>query len=356
MERWSNCPASVRMSEGVESTPSVHAQEGTDAHEVAATVLETSKWPTDLDSDTRDALQVYYDYVRGIQNKATHSNIWIEQRFDLSGIFPGAFGTADCIVMDHDNGVLHVIDYKHGRGVPVEVYENKQLMYYALGAVRSVDALPDRVCMTIVQPRCPHRDGSVRSWEVSLDVILEFAGQLEEAAQRTKDPNEKPNPGSWCKWCPAAGFCPAVTQKHLDVAKTVFSSVDKYDPQKLAAVLDVLPQIEDWVKNVREFAYREACQGRVPPGHKLVNKRAMRKWKDPKKTVQYIEKYLKLHQGQVYDLKLKSPAQIEKELPKDKRNLLDDLIEKKSSGTTLVADSDPREEVNTDPTDVFQLT
>jgi hypothetical protein len=47
---------------------------------------------------------------------------------------PEAFGTCDCVMIGGD--MLIITDYKRGKGVPVSVKENPQLMLYALGALK----------------------------------------------------------------------------------------------------------------------------------------------------------------------------------------------------------------------------
>ena len=47
MYRWSKCPGSVRLCEGIKSVSSVYADEGTRAHELAASLLgaQSGHWP-----------------------------------------------------------------------------------------------------------------------------------------------------------------------------------------------------------------------------------------------------------------------------------------------------------------------
>ena len=49
---------------------------------------------------------------------------------------------------------------------------------------------------------------------------------------------------------------------------------------ELAKALENASILETWCRRVKEFAHAEAEHGRVPPGWKLVAKRATRKWKD----------------------------------------------------------------------------
>ena len=48
---------------------------------------------------------------------------------------PEGFGTADCILIC--GSVMHVIDFKYGKGVPVNAGGNPQMGLYALGALKA---------------------------------------------------------------------------------------------------------------------------------------------------------------------------------------------------------------------------
>ena len=59
-----------------------------------------------------------------------------EVRLDLSGWVPEGFGTSDCVIVGE--GRLIIVDYKHGKGIPVSAVGNPQMRLYALGA-RALD-------------------------------------------------------------------------------------------------------------------------------------------------------------------------------------------------------------------------
>ena len=79
--------------------------------------------------------------------------ILIEQRLNYSRYVKEGFGTGDCVIIA--DGTLHIVDYKHGRGVLVEADDNPQMKLYALGALELFDCIYDidAVSMTIYQPR-----------------------------------------------------------------------------------------------------------------------------------------------------------------------------------------------------------
>lgn len=357
MYRWSVCPASVRLSENIESRQSKYADEGTKAHEYAAKILLNEKQVFKVNQEIQDAVQVYVDYVNsvvaGLADKGI-DDVLVEHRFDLSNIHEGLFGTADCVVLDRAQKLLHVIDYKHGAGIVVDVVNNDQLMYYGLGALLSLGAPVDKVRLTIVQPRAEHEDGTIRHFEFDAFDLVEFAARLKEFAEKTKDPNAPMVEGEHCRFCPAAPVCPLLSKKAMDFAVEKFQDIPTYDADKLSRILEAMPAIKAWLQNVHEFAYREAVQGRCPKGFKLVEKRATRKWAmDTEDTVAAL-RALMGEDANLFEQKLKSPAQIEKMNPKFKREI-DTIVSKISSGATLAPLNDKRPAIEIKPGDAFSV-
>lgn len=346
-ERWTACPASVRLSKGIESKSSVYAEEGTRAHEVAATVLTTGGWPLDVPEDMVEAVKVYLEHVNTLMKVSGKAELFIEQRLDLSSVHPKMFGTADAVVYFPHEKLLHVIDYKHGAGTPVDVKENLQLQYYGLGSMLMLNRPVERVVLTIVQPRCFHVDGMIRSWELHAFAMLDLAADLKAYADKTEDPSAPIVPGEWCRWCPAAAICPGLANQAQALAKTQFSaqpfadSTGWYDKVALAETLTKLDVVEDWAKSVREFAYHEAMRGQEIPGFKLVAKRATRKWHSYANANTLAENFGgdKLR---YLEMELRSPAAVEKLLEKEQRPKLEEFVEKVSSGLALVPESDKR--------------
>jgi hypothetical protein len=351
MKRWANCPGSVKLSEGIPNVSSKYAAEGTEAHTWGEKVLRGENVPSSIPASMREAVMVYVDYVRGMlaDHGVGDDEFTLEQRFDLSAIYPGLFGTADCVMYLASRKQLVVVDYKHGAGLPVEVADehgpNVQLMYYATGAAHSPqfkDKPIDTVKLVVVQPRCQHEDGPVREVVVDSLDLLSFAHELAILAANTQKENAPLVPGKWCKdnFCPAAGICPALHSQANEVAARQFDN-HLTDPELLADTLSKLPVVEAWVKSVREHAYQAALRGEKIPGFKLVQKRATRRWADEAQTLRAL-KDMQFSEKDIFELKLKSPAQIEKILPKGLKNELKTLTVSESSGTTLVPDSDKR--------------
>lgn len=342
MHRWSVCPGSVRLSEGIPSKSSKYAEEGTMAHELAAKILLQQPFQMAVTEEMLENVKVYTDFVlKEAFSDGDMAELLVEHRFDLSNIYPGCFGTADAVIYHKRIKLLQVIDLKFGSGIAVEVEENEQLMFYALGALNSTGYPCETVEIIIVQPRCFHPNGPIRRWSFPATRMIDFAYDVAEFASRTENVNAPLIAGEHCRFCPAAGICPELQKKALEVAKTEFRSDLSYDPVVLAKVLKWLPVLESWVKNVREFAYGEAEHGRCPPGWKLVQKRPTRRWKGDVSAATLQTKF-KLAYGSVTDSSIKSPAQIEKLLTKEQKAELAELTESSSSGFTLAPAEDKR--------------
>lgn len=299
------------------------------------------------------------------------NELLVEQRFHLHELHSDLFGTSDAIVWQPSIERLSVIDLKYGAGVPVEVEDNPQLQYYALGALlANKQWKPREVEVVIVQPRCPHPDGPVRAQVLQVVDLLDFAADLVEAVKRTELASSQfdligpglgqvteegwahvhLSAGDHCRFCPAAAICPAQKNKAQQLAKQAFAPGLPYDAQQLAETLEWLPVLEAWIKNTREFAYAEAEKGHDIPRHKLVEKRATRKWRDETAAILWLK-----NQGldPFGPAPVITPAVAEKHLPKEDREGLKALVVAESSGHTLVHESDRREAIKVDAKSAF---
>lgn len=396
--RWWMCPGSIRLSQGIPDRGSVFADEGTSAHELAQHCLTTgfsadrflgehvnldADKPAEkfnvlaigersfpIDEEMADGVQQYVDYVSDIALK-TGVEVQYEEFVDLSYMgVPGLDGgTADFCAYDPVLKMLTLVDFKYGRGVAVDPQENKQLLCYALGAIRrwSNRGLA-KLRLAVVQPRCPHPSGqSIREWDADVLDLLDFEAELKARALATQEPDAPLAAGEWCRFCPAAPTCPARRDHVLRLAQAEFSTIDEMElpvvtempPEELARILTVADQIEDWCRRVKDHAHMEASHGRIPPGFKLVAKRATRKWRDETEAFDALEQLVADSDAIWQPRKMKSPAQIEPLMPgankKKRAAALNFLVVKESSGTVLAPDSDPRPAVQADASEFGEV-
>ena len=360
MYRWAECPGSVKLSEGIVTEQSAYAEEGTDAHAYAAEwLMGNGKQPPlseKVDDEMAEHCKVYVDHVFSLMTE-DGARLFVEHGFDLKEIYPGAYGTNDAAVYLPKSKRLHVLDLKYGAGIYVSAIDNPQLQYYALGALLELGKLElavDTVVMTIVQPRCGGADGPIRSQTIDAIHLLDFAADLVMYAKRTEDPKASLKSGDHCRFCPALHICPEVGKTRQEVAKLEFTAPTAYDPQDLKRALDSVPILKAWIKRVDEFAYAEAEAGRCPPGYKLVEKRATRKWRDETEVSLYLGG-LNVDQDTIFEpRKIKSPAQMEQALPKHKE-VLKPYIKSESNGHTLVDINDKRPPVKPKAKEEFRI-
>lgn len=371
-ERWWNCPGSVRLVESCPPQPeSPYAAEGTAAHEMASMALESGKDACDFVGDfaksgieftdeMAEAVQIYLDAIRF--DMETHGlkkeNINIEQRFHLVEIDEAAFGTNDCSLPLFLDRII-VYDYKHGKGVVVDVEENKQLMYYALGAAQ--DGGYQHVEIVIVQPRAPHADGPIRRYSLTIKQLMEFGRELKGKITEVKKPNASLAVGSWCKFCPAVAVCPAIKKSVQEKAVVAFAEspiIQAKRPEEMTDVelrnmLDAIPLIEAWLKAIASYAEQQANRGEAVLGYKLVRGAlGHRKWGGEEVAITEALKEID-KTFCPWTTVLKTVPAVEKEIGKKKFVEMKEFITRNEGKVILVPESDPRDAVEPNATQVF---
>ena len=350
------CPGQPALAEQLPDESSPYAKEGTTAHTVAQkcliphpatgtlAALNPDKFVgQELDGEKVtqemvDAVRVYLNYC--VSNTTAGDIIRIEERLRLN---EDVWGTGDFIRYRPSTGELLVVDYKHGAGIFVDVYENLQALTYALMAAKIFQKLKS-VKIVIVQPRCG--DEMVREWETDTIRIMDMEADVVTAVARTREPNAPLVPGNHCKsgLCKVRARCPALAKLAQQRAKDVFSVSSLMEPVELADRYDELEALETYISAVRELAYNTAMNGERVPNHKLVWKRALRQWKTDEEARDGLMDMGFTMEEITAEVKLKSPAEMEKLIPKKERELMNDFVVKRSSGLKLVHESDNRPE------------
>lgn len=338
-KRWMHCPGSVRLNETIPEPPSSpYAVEGTRAHRIAELCLGADE-PTaenyrgveyfDPDMTTWratdemcDAVDVFLGAVYAVLGR--DDELYVESKLDLSSVHPGMFGTADAIVIKPKTLEMHVFDFKYGAGVVVEVENNEQVKYYALGALKLFAKHGiQKVTCWIVQPRAPHADGPVRSVVYDPLELLDWQEELHAAAQRTENPNAPLVPGEWCKFCKAADamVCPAFKDQAVASASDAFGqivappAIESMSLEEIGRRLDQLPALKAYIKKLEEYADSNAREGRLPAGYKWIFGRGRRVYNTSETDVLF--RVLEETGQYVARRACPSPAELEKLLGKE---------------------------------------
>lgn len=357
--RWIACPPSVKLCEQFEDVESEYAKEGSLAHEIAELKVRklidpglTSRKFTAAMKKLKEKelyqeeMQGYTDeYVEFIQEQMysypTTPHIAVEQKVDFSEYVPDGFGTADCILIANDT--LHIIDFKYGKGVPVSVENNKQLLLYALGAYLAYEMIFPiaHIKMSIVQPRLANID----TWECSLDYLLEFAKIAQEKATMALKGEGDFNCGEHCKFCKAKAICKERANVNLELAKYEFKAADQLTLEEIGEILEKAKDLAKWAEDLKEYALSESLKGNEVPGWKAVNGRGSRSFKNTDEAIKVLVDN-GIAEELLFERKYLTLAQMEKTVGKKEFNsLVGDLIVMNVGKPTLVEASDKREAI-----------
>ncbi len=306
--RWIACTPSAQATANLPGETSKYAEEGTRAHELCEAHLRNNlrQWeagygalplsgsirldgePDDPPEMTRAANQ-YVGFIHDLWvGFSCRPGVFIEQEVDVSRWVPQGFGTCDCLLIG--GGLLHIIDFKYGQGVPVNPERNPQLMYYALGAYelfRETDEI-EVVRMSIVQPRMQEEP---QTWELPLADLLSWAQEvLAPAAHMAWQGEGEFVTGPHCRFCKAHPACRAWKDKYGPLAGfEPYPEPATLSDEELGEWLQKLEGLAAYAKDLEEYAQQALLDGRTLPGWKLVQGRSTRKWTDQDAAFQQMQ-------------------------------------------------------------------
>lgn len=351
-EKWMACPGSVALEANEPDESNDYSDEGTAAHHLGAVCLLGDRnaaefigrriavcegkayWNPDqpgeasnifdVDDTMAGHVQAYVDKVREYYLPGVMASI--EHRMPIDHITgeEGACGTADAVIVSSPRKELTIVDLKYGMR-EVDVVRNKQLMIYALAALRAYEAVCDfeTVRMVIAQPRLGHYP----EWSCSVEELREFGREVTEASNHAvavflESPGnieQHLTPGPHCQknYCKARATCPALLGYIEEKLNMDFEDISGQipvpdAPDSLGRKMAAIPLIEDWCKAVRAKVEAKLFAGESVPGYKLVQgKKGNRKWGNEREA-EMVMKGFKLKVEEMYDLKLISPTAAEK--------------------------------------------
>ena len=410
-KQWLNCPPSARLQEGFPNESSIYAEEGTFAHSVCEYKVrkylhERVKRPQSEEFYTEEIDQitdVYAEFVISVIEEMKRNGceplVLIEERVDYSHIAPSGFGTADMVIIgkeENGKGLLHVCDFKTGKGVFVDANHNTQMMLYALGALHAYGYIREieTVRMTIIQPRLEN----VSTCEMTAGELIAWGESIRETAKMAYEGKGEQKAGDWCRFCRAKPVCRACAEEALALAREEFLDLDSgafseagEEPVKesgeapveesgegtldthtdaraspvetlpvfkqpglipiseLERILPTLNRISSWIEAVFTFISSEAINHGVPiRGYKVVEGRSKRVFTDTKAVVDTAIQngYTDLYKQQLITL-----TEFEKMMGKKKfAELLGCYVAKPPGKLALVPEDDPRPPVDLENT------
>ena len=361
--RWMVCTPSALLESKFPDTTSEAAREGTLAHELCELKLrhyvdtvkfgkrkynaavkklkESELWQNEMEGHT----DLYLDFVRktalGFKEMPY---IAIEKKLDLSAYVPNGFGTADCVIIC--GNVLHIVDFKYGKGVPVSAENNPQLMLYALGAYASYQLLYDidTVRISIVQPRL---SSEADTWELGVPELLAFGEKVKQSAALAIKGEGDFVPGeSQCRFCRAKCQCRARAEENVKLAFFTDKQPLLMSNEEIGEYLRQGADVARWLKDLQDYALSECLAGREVAGWKAVEGRGTREWSDQEKAFTSLTE-AGISQTMLFETLPLSLAKIEKMIGKKGfESTVGEYVIKTPGKPTLVPESDKRPAVS----------
>ncbi len=389
--RWLKCTAAPRFEEGLPERTSDYAEEGRLAHAICelkvlkkSTTMSSRSYTTRLNKLKKDPLyspemdktsDLYLEHIDEIvMSYDTTPTIAVEVKVDFSEYVPEGFGTCDCCIIGGD--VLNIVDYKHGKGVPVSAVGNPQMRLYALGALKRYAPIfgdtIKRVRMSIDQPRLD----SYTTDEVTVAELLAWGDSVRPIAQKAYAGLGEFVPGDHCRFCRGKAQCRA--RANINTALEDFKDCvplgtvqpGELVPQEAGHIGPhgnmVHPLLSDaevgellirgqhllqWYKDLEEYATKTLLDGKPIEGWKLVAGRSNRTFTDQDAALKAIIE-AGYDEALVYDRKPKSLSELEKLMGKAEfAAKIGSFVFKPLGKPTLALATDKREPYNPAATD-----
>lgn len=358
--RWLACTPSARLGEEIPDEPSPYAAEGTLAHSICE--LKLNRLITDMTKRTfstrmnklkkkdlyQEEMQGYTDeyigYIENIVNNFPDKPyVAVEVKLDYSRYAPEGFGTGDCVILHGDT--IHVIDFKYGKGIPVNAEGNPQLALYALGALQKYGLLfpLKKVTLHVVQPRLHN----FSLWETTVEEITGWGEKYVSPRAELAFKGEGDfYSGEHCRFCKAANC------RHRACEYTgLFEEYQgKLPPlltdEEVGEILTKAEQLVSWYNKLKKYALGTMLSGKEISGWKVVEGRSNRAFTDYDRVVSVMEaagyKKEMLYQNAPLSL-----TELEKMLgKKDFKDICGSLVVKPPGAPTIAKESDKRPAYN----------
>jgi len=280
---WVKCPGSVQFQKEYPDTrDNQAAQDGSLSHDIAAKIILSSargdmNAPLVETTEIYEAAEIYAHNVATVMAATSNLSPQVEKSIKLDIVHDGQTGTPDCYL---DNGeTLYIWDYKFGRR-PVEVYENWQLINYAIGLINSDTR---EVVFRIVQPRASHRDGIIREWKTTPAALQAYFKKLMLAASAATGTDPLCVTGRHCRYCKALHACNAATNSAYNAIDYIDNIVPhELNNDEIGIELSILEDAERAI-NFRKKAIETQVEhllksGKAVPGYLLKDTIGSLKW------------------------------------------------------------------------------
>jgi Protein of unknown function (DUF2800) len=220
------CPASANLPLAIPNwTPPVvdrspAASAGTLKHEMLEPIMKL----TQAEIQQFAVLLTYVSELRATRK----FKVLVEEEVQAAWLNANSNTTADLVLFTADE--IHILDWKWGR-IPVEVVNNKQLLFYA-ACYAALSPRAKGVMLHIVQPPL----GVAESWFASTTVIGDFMADAIKAERAIAGGDVTFGPSDNCTFCPANPHSRGVKGKPLCPAMMKLLYPDHTDEDAILAL------------------------------------------------------------------------------------------------------------------------
>ncbi len=363
--KWLECPPSARLEEQFPNKTSEYMEEGTLAHEIAEfkvrsyflEAISKTAYTRKLNKLKKseffneEMLRHTDTYLEYIKEEAMETNtrpfIAVEQKIDYSKYVPEGFGTADCVLIS--SNTLQIIDFKYGKGVKVDAEDNPQLKLYALAALEQFGMFYDikDIKLSIVQPRIDN----ISEYILLKSELVDWGNNVViPQAQKAFMGLGEFKQGEHCRFCRAKGACEFRAKENMKVVEKIHKIEDKavtgsfcLSNEEIGEMLTKTEGVEDWIKDLKDYALSLLLIGKNIPGYKAVEGKSNRKIADLDKAFEIL-KASGVDEALLYERKPLTLTQLEKAIGKKEiAKTIGDFIEKPKGAPTLAKETDKRE-------------
>lgn len=179
-----------------------------------------------------------------------------------------------------DGQTLFVDDFKFGYRI-VEPEHNWTMIAYAIEYCIRHQIAPQRITLTVHQPRAKHYRGPVREWSFDGQTLNAFYRDMN---QTLTAPVDELQTGPHCHRCPALATCPAATKTAwlgVDQSEAVVAeNITNDELSKLITILETAgDRIESKLDALKDLAFNRLKQGQIVTGYGLEQGLGNTQWK-----------------------------------------------------------------------------
>lgn len=299
-----------------------------------------------IDKEMDAGAQMFYEYVYPKIKDLADTCFGIEQRFFIPSIHELCFGTPD--VWAVCGGTLEVVDYKYGF-LPVEAFENPQLICYASGLLDhlGINGHYDqqfRVKFTVMQPRDYVTGRKVKEWEVQASELRPYITQLRNAAEEALSQSPTYRSGPHCRYCPARANCGPAIQAATQLFEASSQALPvALDPAQKGRLLDLVLRAEEQITAIKTSLEaeipRDIRNGAIVPGWAVEPRESRLKWTNTAEFIADVGDIMGINLRKPMDVVTPTQAAKEKNAPQE---FIDSFAKRQPTGYTLVKSTPPR--------------